>query len=564
MTFSSSEREHYLKEMAKRPLDLFIIGGGITGAGIALDATVRGLKVGLVDMQDYAGGTSSRSTKLVHGGLRYLKQFEIKIVAEVGKERAIVYENAPHVTRPEKMMLPIFKKGTFGRFSTSVGLKLYDFLAGVRRSERRVMLNREETLAKEPLLKKDGLIGSGYYVEYRTDDARLTMEVIKEAVERGALAVNYARVQKLIYDAKHRLKGVKVTDQLTHATYTIYAKKIVNAAGPWVDSIREMDHSKKGKHLHLTKGVHIVIDGKRFPMEQSIYFDTTNGDKRMIFAIPRDGKVYIGTTDTNYSKKPIDPKPTAEDRDYLLAAINGMFPTVHLTADDVESSWAGVRPLIQEEGKSPSEISRKDETFISDSGLISIAGGKLTGYRKMAERVVDVVTEQLYKEYGTSYPPCETEKIELSGGHFGGSAHLPEYVKEKTEEGVKLGLTEKEANDLAGRYGTNVETLFDYVRYHRNEPLARQLPASLYATLEYALTYEMAVTPVDYFTRRTGTTLFDIDWARKWKQPVLDYMAKRLSWNENQKRHFGEELEAAFAEASIQPVDQHTGYSVNE
>jgi Glycerol-3-phosphate dehydrogenase len=554
MTFSTLERPAYLKKMADTPLDLLIIGGGITGAGTALDAAVRGLKVGLVDMQDFAGGTSSRSTKLVHGGLRYLKQFEVRIVAEVGKERAIVYENAPHVTSPEKMMLPIYKGGTFGRFSTSLGLRLYDYLAGVRKEEHRVMLSRSDTLKKEPLLKKEGLKGSGYYVEYRTDDARLTIEVMKEAVQRSVMAVNYAKVEDLVYDRNHHLTGVKVTDRLTGKTYTIHAAKIVNAAGPWVDTIRDLDHSKKGKHLHLTKGVHIVIDGKRFPMEQSLYFDTTNGDKRMIFVIPRDGKVYAGTTDTTYSAYPINPVPTAKDRDYILAAINGMFPTAHLTPDDVESSWAGVRPLIQEEGKSPSEISRKDEIFLSDSGLISIAGGKLTGYRKMAERVVDEVTDQLHRETGKDYPACQTRHVELSGGHFGGSAHYPSYIKEKTAEGTGLGLSEKEARNLVRKYGTNVDALFRLIRTYPTEEKSGSLPPLILATVDYALTEEMAAVPVDYFTRRTGTTLFDIAWAKKWAKPVIRYMADQLSWTSEQTAHFQEELEKAFDEAS-KPAD---------
>ncbi|MDD9149455.1 glycerol-3-phosphate dehydrogenase/oxidase [Sporolactobacillus sp. CQH2019] len=550
MAFSTLNRTQYLDKMADGPLDLFVIGGGITGAGIALDATVRGLKVGLADMQDFAGGTSSRSTKLVHGGLRYLKQLEVRIVAEVGKERAVVYENAPHVTSPEKMMLPIYKHGTFGRISTSLGLKLYDYLAGVKKSERRVMLSRSETLDKEPLLKKEGLKGSGYYVEYRTDDARLTIEVMKEAVRRGAVAVNYAKVDDLIYSSGHRLTGVRVTDRLTGRTYSIYANKIVNAAGPWVDSIRERDHSKKGKHLHLTKGVHIVIDGKRFPMDQSLYFDTTNGDGRMIFVIPREGKVYAGTTDTTYTDKPIDPKPAAEDRDYILAAINGMFPSVHLTAGDVESCWAGVRPLIQEEGKSPSEISRKDEIFLSESGLISIAGGKLTGYRKMAERVVDEVVGQLHRETAKDYPACETKQVELSGGHFGGAEHFPAFIKKKTAEGIGLGLTEAEAHWLACKYGTNTDLLLELIRSHRDEAEAHHLPPLIYATLEYAVTEEMAVLPVDYFTRRTGTTLFNIEWAREWEEHVIDFLAARLSWSEEQTLRYRKALEAAFDEAS--------------
>lgn len=555
MTFSTFERKQYLEKMAGEPLDLFVIGGGITGAGIALDAAVRGLTVGLADMQDFAGGTSSRSTKLVHGGLRYLKQFEVKIVAEVGKERAIVYENAPHVTSPEKMMLPIYKHGTFGKFSTSLGLKLYDYLAGVKKSERRVMLSREETLEREPLLKKEGLLGSGYYVEYRTDDARLTIEGMKEAVRRGATAVNYAKVEDLIYGSDRRLTGARVTDRLTGRSYSIFAKKIVNAAGPWVDSIRELDHSKKGKHLHLTKGVHIVIDGKRFPVDQSLYFDTTGGDKRMIFVIPREGKVYAGTTDTTYTDYPINPKPTAKDRDYILEAINGMFPTVHLTAEDVESSWAGVRPLIQEEGRSPSEISRKDEIFLSESGLISIAGGKLTGYRKMAERVVDEVAGQLNREMGTNDPGCETAHLELSGGHFGGSEHYPVFIKRKIAEGIRLGLTEREAHDLVCKYGTNTDALFDLIRSHQGEAEVHHLPASIYASIEYALTEEMAVSPVDYFTRRTGATLFDIKWAREWEKPIIEFMAARLSWSKEQTDQYRKELATAFDEAS-NPVNE--------
>ncbi|MFX3618138.1 MAG: glycerol-3-phosphate dehydrogenase/oxidase [Sporolactobacillus sp.] len=553
MTFSSLERADDLEQMSTQPLDLFVIGGGITGAGIALDAMTRGLKVGLVDMQDFAGGTSSRSTKLVHGGLRYLKQFEVRIVAEVGKERAIVYENAPHVTAPEKMLLPIYEKGTFGRFSTSIGLKVYDFLAGVKRSERRTMLSREETLIKEPLLKKEGLKGGGYYVEYRTDDARLTIEVMKEAVARGVRAVNYAKVEDLLYDKNKKLIGVLVNDRISGKNYRITAKKIVNAAGPWVDTLREKDHSNKGKHLHLTKGVHIVIDGKRFPMEQSLYFDTTNGDKRMIFVIPRDGKVYAGTTDTTYSHWPIDPKPTAEDRDYILDAINGMFPTVHLTASDVESSWAGVRPLVQEEGKSPSEISRKDEIFLSASGLISIAGGKLTGYRKMADRVVNEVTAQLSKESGKTYPSCQTVKLELSGGHFGGSKNYSNYVREQTRKGEAFGLSEETAADLVMKYGTNVPELFNYIRSNTEEAEKYGMTAAIFATIQYAIEKERVVSPVDYFTRRSGKTFFDIRWARKWATPILNYMAARLNWQPEVKEHYARELKASFEEAS-QPL----------
>ncbi len=555
MTFSSLDRDQILKDMAGKTLDVLVIGGGITGAGIALDAKVRGLDVGLVEMQDFAAGTSSRSTKLVHGGLRYLKQFEVKLVAEVGKERAIVFENAPHVTSPEWMLLPMYKGGTFGPFTTSIGLRVYDFLAKVRRHERRSMLSREKTLQKEPLLKKEGLKGGGYYVEYRTDDARLTMETMKAAVERGAHAVNYAKVEDLIYDNSKKLVGVQVVDQISGDQYELYAKKIVNAAGPWVDTIREIDGSKKGKYLHLTKGIHIVIDGERFPMKQAIYFDTTNGDKRMIFAIPREGKVYIGTTDTTYTKNPIKPRMTKADRDYLLEAINGMFPDVQLKPEDVESSWAGVRPLIHEEGKSPSEISRKDEIFLSDSGLITIAGGKLTGYRKMAERVLDLVGSQLTEEEGRKIPGCSTDRIRLSGGEVGGSNGFSQFIKEQVKRGEELGLERDVAQWLVERYGSNVTKVFRYIQSGEEEAKKHGLPIQLYAMVMYGIEEEMAVTPVDFFTRRTGSSLFNIKWAEEWKLPVVDFMASLLNWSDQERSEHIERLERELEETHV-PIEE--------
>jgi glycerol-3-phosphate dehydrogenase len=245
--------------------DLLVIGGGISGAGIALDAVTRGLSVALIDMQDFAAGTSSRSTKLVHGGLRYLKQLEVRLVAEVGREREVVYENAVHVTEPEWMLLPFHKGGTFGSISTSAGLLVYDYLAGVKRDERRQMLTPQETLHKEPLLKKEGLKGGGYYVEYRTDDARLTIEAIKKAAEKGAVCVNYMKAESFVHQ-QGKIMGVKAVDQLSGQHATIHAKKVVNATGPWVDDIRSKDSIENGKKLKLTKGVHIVVDQSFFPL----------------------------------------------------------------------------------------------------------------------------------------------------------------------------------------------------------------------------------------------------------------------------------------------------------
>lgn len=545
--FSSRKRMEQLSAMSVENLDILIIGGGITGSGIALDAATRGMKVGLVEMQDFAAGTSSRSTKLVHGGLRYLKQFEVKMVAEVGKERAIVYENGPHVTTPEWMLLPIQEGGTFGKFSTSIGLKVYDFLAAVKKSERRRMLSAEETQQREPLLRKEGLKGGGYYVEYRTDDARLTIEVIKQAVNKGALAVNYAKVEKLLYE-KGKVAGAEVVDQLTGQTYNIFAKKVVNAAGPWVDSVREMDQSKQGKHLQLTKGIHLVFDQSVFPLKQAIYFDTP--DKRMVFAIPREGKTYVGTTDTVYNDDMVNPRLTKADKEYVLNAITFMFPGLGVTSEDIESSWTGLRPLIHESGKSASEISRKDEIWESASGLITIAGGKLTGYRKMAEMVVDVINQKFIQEDVGDFGSCQTKHLPISGGDVGGLKNWPAFMAEQIKKGVKLGLTNEQSEKIAKFYGSNVDGLFMLVEKHKEAALSFGLPVDVYAQVMYAIEEEMTVKPSDFFIRRTGALLFNMAWVNQWKVKATDLMAHELHWTNDQLEHYRNELEMFIHQAT--------------
>ncbi|MCG7378366.1 glycerol-3-phosphate dehydrogenase/oxidase [Paenibacillus sp. ACRSA] len=533
--------------MANAHFDILVIGGGITGAGIALDAASRGLKTAVVEMQDFAAGTSSRSTKLVHGGLRYLKQFEVKMVAAVGRERAVVYENGPHVTTPEPMLLPIYTAGTFGRFSTSLGLMVYDRLAGVKYSERRKMLNAGATADIEPLLRKEGLLGSGLYVEYRTDDARLTIEVMKEAVRYGAQAVNYVKADGFMKE-NGQIIGIQATDQIHGHSYQFRASKVINASGPWVDELRKADGSREGKTLQMTKGIHLVFDSSRFPLRQAVYFDTPDG--RMVFAVPRDGKTYVGTTDTVYTDDPAHPLISESDRDYVIQAINGMFPQMNIRAEDVESGWAGVRPLIHEEGKGPSEISRKDEVWVSASGLITIAGGKLTGYRKMAEMVVDLAARQLEKETGQSVKACLTKKMPISGGHVDGSAGFESYAERKIKDGVALGLERRAAERLARTYGSNVDALYDRMPAPRTKAEWHGLPPELLLMLKYAIEEEMTVTPADFFVRRTGDLFFRINEVREWKNTVICYMSERLLWTDEQTETYRQELDRLLLEAS--------------
>lgn len=531
MAFSALNRNQTISNLSNHDFDVVVIGGGITGAGIALDASKRGMKVALVEMQDFAAGTSSRSTKLIHGGLRYLKQLQVGVVRHSGLERAIVYENGPHVTRPEWMLLPMHKGGTFGPFTTSIGLRVYDFLAGVKRDERKKMLSREETIRKAPLVKQEGLMGGGFYVEYRTDDARLTIEVMKRAIEFGATVLNYAKATSFTYDDKNHVNGITVTDLISNTDFTIHAKKVVNATGPWVDEVRKGDKAPaNNKHLRLTKGIHLVIDQKDFPLKQAVYFDTEN-DKRMIFAVPRAGKTYIGTTDTVYEADKAHPIASQADRDYIIAAANYMFPTIHLTPEKIESSWAGIRPLIWEEGKDPSEISRKDEIWESDSGLLTIAGGKLTGYRHMAEEVVDKVAEVLKRDYQLNYKPCATKHQPISGGNMNGADHYTSFVKSASERGIQAGLTADEATFIASYYGTNCDILFNHFK---ENPMADEEGLSRLTALRlwYALNHENVVRPDDFLIRRTGNLFFNIEAVYREKDAVIQKMREFFGWND--------------------------------
>ncbi|GAX88464.1 glycerol-3-phosphate dehydrogenase [Effusibacillus lacus] len=545
--FSFKGRTTRLEEMSCAPLDLLVVGGGITGAGIALDAASRGLKVGLVEKQDFGAGTSSRSTKLIHGGLRYLKQGEIRLVQEVGRERDILYRNAPHLVIPEKMLLPLVEGGTFGKWATSFGLWVYDRLAGVKKEERRVMLSKEETERLEPLLRKDILKGSGLYIEYRTDDARLTIEVMKTANSHGALCVNYAEAAEFIYE-DGKIVGARVKDLIHGTTYDIYAKNIVNAAGPWVDKLRDKDKSLYGKRLHLTKGVHLVVPHRRLPLRQSVYFDVPDG--RMIFAIPRDESTYIGTTDTTYSGNLEKPRVSATDVEYLLEAVNNMFPSVHITKDDITSSWAGLRPLIHEDGKSPSELSRKDEIFHSPTGLITIAGGKLTGFRKMAERVVDYVANVLAQEEGRIFKPCFTDRITLSGGDFSSPDQIPDFVAKLTEVGQRFGLEENHIRSLVGKYGSNTVRILQIAeeQYDEGNSQPPQMLMTL-AELTYGIEHEMVAHLTDFLIRRTGNLFFERDALADRYVAVLEEMARNFQWDDGEKnvrlREFMEEYEAA-------------------
>lgn len=539
LRLSAKNRSTILQKLETSTFDLLVIGGGITGAGIALDAASRGLSVALIEKDDFASGTSSKSTKLIHGGLRYLKQLEFALVREVGRERAIVHRLAPHLVVSEKMLLPLVKGGTYGRLASSLGLWVYDLLAGVQGEDRRLMLNKTQTLEKAPQLRSDDLLGGGFYAEYRTDDARLTIENIKTAGQHGALVLNHVKATEFIY-TRQKIKGVKAQCKFSGRIVDVKAQFVVSAAGPWVDQLRKINGSLKGKRLFHSKGVHIVVPHERLPLQHSVYFDVPDG--RMIFAIPRQRITYIGTTDTSYEGDLNEVPIYREDVRYLLDAANSMFPAANLEEKDIESSWAGLRPLIYEEGKSASEMSRKDEIFESDNGLISISGGKLTGYRKMAEKVTDLVVRKFASANGKELKKSRTKHIVLTGGSFTGKEAIRKY-EEKIEKTLKeWGAPLPIAPYLIANYGKQSDTILAYTSDFLKNGAEPEM-ALIRAELRFAVDEELAATALDFFNRRTGRLYFNRPSIAPAMDIVLQDMQGYLQWSDERLKKEKAELE---------------------
>lgn len=518
-----AQRAQAIASLTDTDYDLIIIGGGVTGAGIALDAASRGLKPLLVEKSDFASGTSSKSTKLIHGGLRYLKQLEFGLVRETGTERAIVHRLAPHLVHPEKMLLPIVEDGEFNLWTATMAISVYDFLAKVKSDDKKQRLSAQETLDSEPHLDEHIVKGGVLYSEYRTDDARLTLELVKQAVRQGAVALSYVECTDISYE-DNKVTGIKLKDRSNQEAveYSVTCNRLISAAGPWVDHLRRIDGSLSSKSIRHTKGVHIVFTRKRLPVRQSIYFDDFEG--RMIFAIPRGNRTYVGTTDTDYKGDLDKVLASDEDADYLLRCANVIFPSAALTRGDIQSTWAGVRPLIEETGKSASEISRKDEIFVSDTGLISIAGGKLTGYRKMAQRVLDT----LLKEHDDlSASGCKTVdlKIVQPAYHDYDDVLARIRVVEDLLADTQLGAYRPEY--LVTMYGEASQILIDQI-LAADDQSEIQL---LLLEIDYCLEYEMAMTLMDILERRTARLYFDLAFVREHIDAIIAHMASRESWN---------------------------------
>ena len=516
MNFSFINRTHFINLLKTDHFDVVIIGGGVTGAGALLDAQSRGLKACLVEMQDFSQGTSSRSTKLIHGGLRYLKQGDLKLVAEVGRERNNLYKNASYLTQPTEVIIPFEVGGSMNKFTAKLAMIAYEILAKVERRFKHSMLRRREVKNLLPNLNDDKLKGGVIYYEYKTNDSRLTIELIKKAVSLGAVAVNYTKAVGFEYN-KGKVSGVKVMDSFTGESFTISTNHCICSTGPWTDDILKLEDQKLPNKVVLTKGVHIVFDKKRFPLSNAVYFEV--GDGRMVFAIPKFDNVYVGTTDTFYDTQKEHPNITLDDVQYIIDAINNKFGRMRLTPSDVVATWSGLRPLIKEEGKGESEISRKDELFTTDSGIIAIAGGKLTGFRKMAEKVVDIVATRHAEKTSTDYKKCITSNLPLLGFEEDG---LNSFV----EKALEQRINKIDAEKLYHWFGKQA---YDVIK----EDSIGGLPPYLGKSLNYGLKYEMISNPIDFLIHRTQLAYFDLNEALSCLEIVNNHINHSLSLKNN-------------------------------
>ncbi|KRL00482.1 type 1 glycerol-3-phosphate oxidase [Liquorilactobacillus capillatus] len=607
MTFSGETRSKNVKRLQNENIDLLVLGGGITGAGVAVQATAAGIKTGLIEMQDFAEGTSSRSTKLVHGGLRYLKTFDVEVVSDTVKERAVVQGIAPHIPRPFPMLLPIYddSSSTFNMFSLKVAMDLYDRLAGVEGTKyANYTIDKDEVIQREPGIKQDKLLGAGVYLDYVNNDSRLVIENIKEAHALGGIMVSRVKAVAPEYDVDGTINGVKARDELTGEEFIIHAKLVINTTGPWVDKIFAHNEDKSNiPRMRPTKGIHLVVDEERLVVPQPTYFDSGMGDGRMIFVVPREGKTYFGTTDTDYHGNYRHPRVEQEDVTYLLKAINKHFPNAALTLTDIEASWAGLRPLIAgnsssdyngggantgkvseesfahllktvasfnrneaaradveqaisqlktarvETELSASQVSRGSSLDVGENRLITLSGGKITDYRKMAAGALRVIKKMLQDYYGIASSEIDSKKLQVSGGHFDPTnvEDTMAFYKTITEE---KGIPEKRALELANRYGSNTPRVISNINKVRTDKESK-LDLAERLSIYYAVTEEMTLTPVDYLLRRTNHMLFHADQLEAIKEAIIEEMAVILRWSSTEKSKMQQQLEQTLAETRL-------------
>jgi len=531
-TWNYKNRDQIIKKLQKNKYDIIIIGAGITGAGVAREASMRDLKVACVDMQDFATGTSSRSSKLAHGGIRYLSIGDFDLVHESTTERNWLLAHLPHLVRPIPFLFVHLEGGKYNKRTITSAVKIYDFL-GNKDTEFKIYKEHkwykpEEVFELEPEYIREGNLGGAVYYDNNVDDARLTIETLKEAVIRGADVVNYCKVNGYIKD-NGKIIGVKCKDLENDTNFEIKGTLVVNATGIWTDEL--LENYPKDIPMPLirpTKGVHVQFRRKHVKNNMATIIRAINDD-RAFFVLPRDKNfTIIGTTDTDYDGDLANPFCNKEDADYLLESVKNYFPNAELNYDNILSTYAGIRPLVMQKGKSESEISRKHIIFFSDDGLLTITGGKLTAFRSMAEDLFKKVEEK------GIFPNIGREE------NFSKQRYIISLEKEKWLDEfkkVKIKLDNEIADHLYQQYGIGAFKILELIK--EDTSLKEKIVEEnnfIKAEILYCLRYEPTPHLIDVFCRRTEMSLWiDHKIALKAAKKVAEIMANEYSWDETKK-----------------------------
>lgn len=537
-------RDAHLARLKNQTFDVVVVGGGITGAGAALDAASRGLSVALIERDDFASGTSSKSSKLVHGGLRYLQQGDVRLVYQALRERKRLCRNAPHLVNVLPFMIPILTKdGVVSRkIARALGsaMWMYDLTGGWRIGKIHRRLSAKKAFAHLPTMPRQKLASAYLYYDAESDDARLVLAVLRTAVDHGATVVNRCAVTSVESDstASHR---IGVTDSLTGDAFTVNARSVINATGVWADDVRALDEGTHPDTIRPAKGVHLTVPWEKVRNDIAVVIPVPR-DRRSLFVVPwipnGDGTyryTYIGTTDTDYTGPIDDPQCTKDDIEYVLAALNASV-TTGVTADDVTGVWSGLRPLVKSDGATSgrtADLSRRHKVAASENGVVTVTGGKLTTYREMAEDAVDEVCRLLGIKKSS-----RTKSLPLHGAGRTG----------RTKDATR--------SHLVSRHGDEVEVLNQMIAADATmgEPLVPGLPY-LKCEAVHAVTHEMAVSLDDVLTRRTRARLLDRRACVTAAPEVARLIAPHLGWNEDdiaaQVAHFRDECAREDAAAMV-------------
>lgn len=523
--FSFVQRQEFLNQIPQTHFDLCIIGGGITGAGVARDAASRGMKVCVIEQNDFASGTSSRSSKLIHGGIRYLENLEFHLVFEALNERRVLFEIAPHLVHPLTFVLPIYDSSRVGMFKMGLGMWLYDALALFHTPKFHERMGFETTMHRVPYLKAAGLKGSYLYSDAYMDDDRLVLETLRSAHSFGAMAVNYVKVLKSNKNTKGRIESLECEDLKTNKKFSVQAKHFISTVGPWTDLVGQNLLDEWKKLLRPSKGIHFTIPHKKLPIKDAIVM-ATDKDKRIIFAIPRGEMVIIGTTDTDYPQNPEDVHSDKADIDYLLSIVDKYFGHAKISKADIIASYAGVRPLVNDGSQTESKTSREHVVKHTPNNITFVAGGKYTTYRRMAR---DIVEEVLSKEFELE------QKIQFARNQ----TRLP-INPEVTAETLKVaysqvevwvkeyGISIQDATILASRHGMEAVEILDNAKKQDVDSIW-QIEAL------HAIDKTMCLHLRDFMLRRSPLYLTQKDHGFSNLEGIAKMMQKKLGWTDTQK-----------------------------